>query len=202
MEQINESVVAAERRAQEAYDRALDELRRTGQASSLEAVTLDDEGVAGERIDAELEVVVEWEPATSFELTSGQAPTVTAGAGGPSWVLTVPAHIYRAEEPGARERFRAAESRLYFGLAEPPRVSRRGARPLFDITLAPPTSALVVVIRGNDDLVRQVTTAADWSKVRPPQRNMQMGDSVQPSGQDRRRSRHVQDLRVEFFEHR
>src|SRR5262245_58161285 len=49
MNRINAAVAAAERRAQAAYDKALEELRRTGKGGDIESITLDDEGVAGER---------------------------------------------------------------------------------------------------------------------------------------------------------
>ena len=62
MARIQEAVVAAERKAQAAYDRALKELKQTGKGSSLDGVTLEDEGVAGERIDAELELTITLEP--------------------------------------------------------------------------------------------------------------------------------------------
>ena len=42
MDQINAAVAAAERRAQDAYDKAIEQLRRTGKGSELEAITLDD----------------------------------------------------------------------------------------------------------------------------------------------------------------
>jgi hypothetical protein len=95
MEQINAAVVAAERRAQEAYDKAMEQLRRTGKGSELEVITLDDEGIAGERIDAELEVVIALEPVESFVMESSEAPVVTDGRDGVAFVVTVGPNTYR-----------------------------------------------------------------------------------------------------------
>jgi hypothetical protein len=165
MEGINAAVAAAERRAQAAYDRALEELRRTGKGSDLESITLDDEGIAGERIDAELELVIELQPAASFEIASSQAPQVTAGVRGAVWAVSVPANTYRAKR-GAdlREHFRAAETRVYFGPVQKPMVARKADDPVFVVTVpGGGNGGFAVVLRGNEALLTQVVASADWS---------------------------------------
>lgn len=143
MEEINAAVAAAERRAQASYDRALEQLRKTGKAGELETVTLDDEGAAGERIDAELEVTIELAAAVPFEVASGEAPVVQPGANGVAWVLTLPANTYRPSAgDDRRERFRAAETHLYFGLAAAPQVSRIGDENRYRVTLPSLSSAV------------------------------------------------------------
>jgi hypothetical protein len=166
MEGINAAVAAAERRAQAAYDKALEELRRTGKGSDIETITLDDEGIAGERIDAELELVIELQPIASFEIASGQAPAVAAGARGAAWAVTVPANTYRAKR-GAdlREHFRAAEARIYFGAVQKPVVARKGEEPMFAVSVPASAGGFAVVLRGNETLVQQVGASADWSKL-------------------------------------
>jgi hypothetical protein len=168
MAAINAAVTAAERRAQAAYDRALEQLRKTGKAGALENVSLDDEGIAGERIDADLELTIELAAAEPFELAAGEAPAVSAGANGPSWLVTVPAHAYQtgtgAEQ---RERFRAAETWLYFGLSTVPTVSRIGRQARYAIGIATAADAFAVRLRGNAELVAALAAGADWNQLVP-----------------------------------
>jgi hypothetical protein len=166
MTRINAAVAIAERKAQAAYDKVIEQLRRTGTGSDVESITLDDEGVAGERIDAELELSIELQPAASFAVASGEGPVIAAGTKGPTWVLTIPANTYRSgSDADAREHFRAAEARLYFGALAKPTVARKGDEPLFDVTVATTTNAYAVVVRGNESLLKQVVTGTDWSKL-------------------------------------
>jgi hypothetical protein len=166
MEAINAAVTAAERRAQAAYDRAVEQLRKTGKAGDLEAVTLDDEGIAGERIDAELEVTIELAQAEPFEIASGEPPTVTAGTNGVSWTVAIPANAYRdAQGPDQREHFRAAETRLYFGLSARPVVVGVAGQPRYRVSFTPATASFAVVIRGNAGLVAHLAGDADWSRL-------------------------------------
>ena len=199
MDQINAAVAAAERRAQDAYDKAIEQLRRTGKGSELEAITLDDEGIAGQRIDAELEVVIELQPAESFAMESSEAPVVTEGRSGAAFSVSVGPNIYRPRR-GAdrREQFRAAETRVYFGPVTRPEVTRDGDEPRYRVTIAPSANAFAVVIRGNDTLVNQIASDAEWSRLvehhlallRPTKVGRVEGVSD------------VSDLRVEFLQHR
>ena len=164
MQEINAAVAAAERRAQAAYDKAVEQLRRSGKGGELESVTLDDEGIAGERIDAEQEVTIALARAESFEIASGEAPTVAAGAAGAMWTVTIPANVYRSPAGvSGREHFRAAEVRLYFGISSRPVVSRKANAPVFEVSVSPAAEAFAVVMRGNEGLVRQIATEANWS---------------------------------------
>ncbi len=165
MDKINAAVVAAERRAQDAYDRAIEQLRKTGKGSELEVITLDDEGIAGERIDAELEVVIELQPAGSFAIESSQAPVVHEGPGAVTFSVSVGPNIYRpVRGTDRREHFRAAEIRLYFGPVTRPEVTREGDEPRYRVTVPPSADSFAVVIRGNDTLVRQIADQAVWAR--------------------------------------
>jgi hypothetical protein len=199
MEQINAAVVAAERRAQEAYDKAMEQLRRTGKGSELEVITLDDEGIAGERIDAELEVVIALEPVESFVMESSEAPVVTDGRDGVAFVVTVGPNTYRpVRGADPREHFRAAETRLYFGPVTRPEVTREGDEPRYRVTVTPSADSFAVVIRGNDALVKQIAAEAVWSR---------LAGTPPGSAPSNLRGRvegvsNVPDLRVEFLQHR
>jgi hypothetical protein len=165
---IQAAVVQAERKAQAAYERAVAELKRTGKVSAeLTGISLEDEGIAGEKIDAELELTIDLEPgARSFEMTSSQAPAIAAGTTGMTWLLTIPANTYRdATGSDAREHFRAAEARLYFGTLARPTVSKRDDRPRFSVALTPTADTFTVMIRGNEGLLRSLLAAVDWSAV-------------------------------------
>lgn len=164
MGEINAAVVAAERRAQAAYDKALEQLRRTGKGAELEVITLDDEGIAGERIDAELEAVIELQPVESFSIESSEAPLVAVGHSGAAFSVSVGPNTFR-RTTGAdrREHFRAAEIRLYFGPVTRPEITQEMDQPRYRVTIAPSADGFAVVIRGNAALVRQIASETDWS---------------------------------------
>lgn len=164
MAAIQAAVVAAERKAQAAYDEALAELKRTGKGSDLAGVTLEDEGVAGERIDAELALTIEHTGAASFEVRSSSPPVAAAGTNGPSWVITTPPNTYRDAGDGGREHFAAAEARLFFGVATAPAVTRSGAD-RFQVAVSGGETAFAVVLRGNAALLGDVLAAAQWSRL-------------------------------------
>jgi hypothetical protein len=168
MGNINAAIVAAERRAQAAYDKALEELRRTGTVTDLDSISLDDEGVEGERIDAELEVTIEMERAASYDFASGQPPAVAPGSAGPVWVVRVPENTYRRTQGAdVREHFRAAEARLYFGAVQKPDIARRGDEAHYDVTIRATADAFAVIVRGNAALVKQITETAEWTRLAP-----------------------------------
>lgn len=168
MDRINEAVAAAERRAQAAYDKALAELRRTGRSADFETITLDDEGVAGERIDAELELSIEVQPVTAFEVTSGEPPVVSAGSRGATWTVWIPPNTYRhVSGADLREHFRPAELWVYFGAVAKPEVARKGEEPRYSIALPPVQNAFAVVYRGNETLLKQVSAAVDYAHLVP-----------------------------------
>jgi hypothetical protein len=169
MARIQEAIVTAERKAQAAYDRALEEVKRTGKPTDVAGISLDDEGVAGERIDAELELsIVLQNTAQSFETASSESPTVTAGNNGVAWILRTPANVYRLRSGGAiKEHFRPADAHLYFGALPRPVVTRKGDDDVFLVTVPPAPGAFAVVLRGNEELLTRVLATADWSRLRP-----------------------------------
>jgi hypothetical protein len=170
MARIQAAVEQAERKAQAAYEKALEELRRTGKSSNVDGVTLEDEGIAGERIDAELELVIELNEIASYEIGSSEAPETTAGPNGVTWSIKTNANTYReGDGTSSREHFRPAEARLIFGGVARPGIRRMGDTHRFAVTLAPHPGAFMVVVRGNDALLDQVLAGTDWSPLaRPP----------------------------------
>ncbi len=74
---IQRAVAIAERKAQAAYDRALEEIKRTGKSTDFDGISLEDEGAAGQRLDAELELAIEVTAVSSYEVGTSVAPAVT-----------------------------------------------------------------------------------------------------------------------------
>lgn len=99
MAQIGQSIEAAQRRADAQYEQALAEAKRTGRSQEVDGVSLNDEGPAGARIDAESHVIVE------VALNDQPAPRVTADA--------TPASVSR-DEAGI-ERFHEARASVSVG---------------------------------------------------------------------------------------
>ena len=168
MGRIQEAVVAAERKAQAEYDRALEELRRTGKGTDLDGISLDDEGVAGERIDAELELTIELDAApASFEIATASEPSVTVTTSGAQVVVQIAANTYRdTTTGGARQRFRPAEARIFVGMSARPTIARRDTN-RFAVTLPAPVSGFAVILRGNETLLHSVLSTANWARLRP-----------------------------------
>jgi hypothetical protein len=165
MGRIQDAVITAERKAQAAYDRALDELRRTGKVTDIDGISLDDEGIDGERIDAELELVIEIQEPQSFTVRSGVPPKIVPGnAGGAMWTVSIPGNVYRAVQGNdLREHFRAAETVLYFGSMSRPEIVPKGNDSTFTVSVPSGSQAVTVVLRGNETLLNQVLTSANWS---------------------------------------
>jgi hypothetical protein len=99
MAQIGQSIEAAQRRADLQYERALAEAKRTGRSQDVDGVSLNDEGLAGARIDAESHVLVE----VAFAADVARIVTTSSTAPG----------AYR-DETGV-ERFREAQGTVAAG---------------------------------------------------------------------------------------
>ena len=163
---IQRAVAAAERKAQAAYDRALDELKRTGKTADLDGISLDDEGAAGQRLEAELELTIELVEPAPFQIASNVEPVVTAGPNGVTWQVLVPANaVQEGSGVERRERFTPSQARLLFGAMPRPSVSRVDGQPRYAVTVSAASDGFVVVVRGNDALLKQVLAGADWTRL-------------------------------------
>ena len=99
MAQIDQSINAAQRRADVQYELAIAEAKRTGRSQEVDGVTLNDEGLAGARIDAESHVIVE----VAFADTPARQVTTS----------TTPSGAYR-DDSGV-DRFREAGATVSAG---------------------------------------------------------------------------------------
>jgi hypothetical protein len=174
MAQIGASIDAAQRRAELQYDRAVSEAKRTGRSQDVDGVTLSDEGVAGERIDAEAQVTIDVEfnkALYSRVIASGVEPgearqLVVPGAAA---VITVPSNVYKNKVGDRTEdRFCAAETLVFFGAVARPSVDGRSDN-TFEIVANSPAApggpavrSLVLKLRGNEVLMADLLRKADW----------------------------------------
>ena len=133
MAQIEQSIEAAQRRADLQYERAVAEAKRTGRSQDVDGVTLSDEGLAGARIDAESHVTID------VALNEPSPGGVT--------INNSPSGVYRDEN--GHERFREAQSTVLLGR---PQSSRDAG-----------LSSLAIRLRGNELLIADLLRKTDWN---------------------------------------
>jgi len=173
---IQKAAMQSQQRSQADYEKAVSDFQRTGRVSEIREISLDDDGLAGERYDAESQLIVEARTITMpYRETVGTArlPEVFPGSGGPAAVVRVTAHEYQQAGDGTRPaatRFCAERAWLLFGPASRPVVSPTGPDEAV-IAVDPaggPTGAVatLVTVRGNVDLVDRVLQRADWAALK------------------------------------
>ncbi|MGE0863194.1 MAG: hypothetical protein AB7P34_04760 [Vicinamibacterales bacterium] len=177
MGQIDAAILAAQRRAELQYERALAEAKRTGRSQDVDGVGLSDEGVAGARIDAEAHVGIDVDfnqPSYAYSVTSSIAPASSrvAAVAGAVGVITVPSNTFRIKA-GERteERYCSAETIVFLGGLNPPAVRESGEH-AFEVwaaaSAAPAAStvrSLAVRLRGNQELIADILAKTDWNRV-------------------------------------
>ncbi len=163
MAAIQQEVFAAEQRAQVEFERAREAARRSGAPVPVEGITLDDEGVAGDRADAEERMTIEVEIGAAehvMRIDAIDPPTVTALSGS-TWLVKVSAR----ELPGdgdARAHYYPAQAIVYVASAKP--TFSESARRVFTVRTTG-KDVISVTLRGNSDLIDQVVAQAHWSRV-------------------------------------
>ena len=135
MAQIEESIEAAQRRADVQYERAVAEARRTGRSQEVDGVTLSDEGLAGAKIDAESHVTIE----VLFNQPASGGVTMSS----------TPASVSR--DDNGVERFREGQSTVSLGRTQP--ASGAGL------------SSLVITLRGNEGLIADLLKKSNWNSL-------------------------------------
>lgn len=175
---IQQAAMKSQRRSQGDYEQALSDFARTGRVAGIREISLDDEGVAGQRYDADSHLVLSvasLDDDLSFSVATGIAPGVVTGVAGPATVIRVPANVYKAQaEAGLPpdEHYCAEQAWVVFGASGPATIERREDGPQADVTVpvaVAPTgrrAGLVVTISGNPSLVDQTLRDADWSVLR------------------------------------
>lgn len=172
MAQIENNIEAAQRRATAQYERAVAEAKRTGRSQEVDGVTLSDEGVAGERIDADSHVLIEVlfnQRDYRFRVPGDSEPARFMAFPHPNaYALMVPAHVYKGED-GA-EHFAESQRIVFLGRITEPKAERK-TPDVFEVTAAATSSGttgldgLAVRIRGNNELVTEIFGKADWTQL-------------------------------------
>lgn len=171
MAQIDVNIQAAQRRATVQYEAAVAEAKRTGRSQNVDGVSLNDEGVAGERIDAEsyASVVVEFnEREYRFLVPGTMEPSPMESFTHPnSVVLMVPGHLYK--EDGV-EHYAKSHRIVLLGRNLEHKVTKQKDG-LYLVTAVPATPAtggldsLALHIHGNSELVTDLLAKTDWTQL-------------------------------------
>lgn len=167
MAAIQREVVAAERRAQVEFERAIGSVRETGVPVDVRGVTLSDEGLAGDRADAESRLTVDVEVSSverTLSVAAAVAPRIADEARGAAWVITTPARVL--PESGGRTRYHAAEALLAFAAGAP--SIDAGVSGRFTVRAAPRDAAaplVLVTLRGNGTLIEDVLARGEWARM-------------------------------------
>lgn len=177
MAQIGAAIDAAQKRAEQQYERAIADAKRTGKSQDVDGVGLSDEGVAGARIDADSHVTIDVEfnqPSyeAAVESSVAPAPSRSAAVPGAVAVVTVPSNVYRTKS-GQRmdEKYSSAETIVYFGAVTPPEVRQRSEN-AYQIAASAVTQegagavrTLAIRFRGNEVVIADLLRTADWNQV-------------------------------------
>ena len=171
MAQIDQAIVSAQRRADAEYERAVAEAKRTGRSQEVDGVSLNDEGLAGARIDAESHVTIDVlfnQPSYRFEIASSVEPSIARQVAIPGAVAVIgmASNVFRDEKD--QERFCEAEYQVYLGQVAAPEVRRREDN-RYEVTAGAtssdnvrPVTALVIRLRGNDTLMADILRKTNW----------------------------------------
>lgn len=171
--EIQKAVMASQRQSQADYEQAVSDFQRTGKVGEIREVSLSDEGVAGERYDAESQLTIRaetFEGSHQLTVATARRPEAWAGSGEPI-VVRVAAHTY--QEPGVPGEpgmihFSPEQAWVYFGVQAPLTIAAPdGAAATVSATMAPGAPRGVVVsISGNAGLVDRVLRQSDWERFR------------------------------------
>lgn len=172
--EIQRAAMASQRKSQADYEQALRDFQRTGTVGDIREISLRDDGVAGERYDAESQLTIradEFDDAHAFSVGTSRLPEAVPASAGPAVIVRVAANTYRepgtAGDPGLT-RFCAEQAWVYFGALTTPVITRRSDdSAAVSVARAPGASRGVVVsISGNVELVNRVLQQADWGSLK------------------------------------
>jgi hypothetical protein len=172
MAQIESNIQAAQRRAEVQYEAALAEAKRSGRSQAVDGVTLSDEGVAGERIDAESQatIVVEFHEREYRYLVPGtmEPSPVDTFPHADSTVLMTPGHLYKDE--AGTEHWAESHRIVLLGRNLDTKVTKQRDG-LYRVTAVPTTPAttgldsLSLHVRGNSELVSDILAKTNWAQL-------------------------------------
>jgi hypothetical protein len=176
---IQKAAMQSQQRSQADYDKAVRDFERTGRTSEIREISLRDDGLAGERYDAESQLTVEAEllgVPHLITVATARLPEAFPGTDGPAAIVRVAANEYQEPGDGATPgtpRFCAEQAWVFVGPVAPPvvaRTSERGAT--VSVARAPASGSgqvVMITIRGNVELVDRVLHRANWALLRAGQ---------------------------------
>jgi len=165
---IEKNIEAAQRKAAAQYERAVAEAKRTGKSQEVDGVSLSDEGIEGQKIDAESQVTIDVafnHPAYRYLIDAPADPVKSTQAGAMTIVSFAPG-VYR--DADKQDRFFAAETVIFLGQFAEPTVTKRGDNSYELFAAATPTdrnglNTLVVRYKGNEVLVKELVSKTVWA---------------------------------------
>lgn len=168
MAQIDRNIAAAQRKAEAQYEHALAEVKRTGKSQDVDGVSLADEGVDGEKIDADSHVTIEVlfnRPDYRFAIRGRVEPGT--GLPIPLNYLNVFAHTYKEDPRTGPEHYKEAERLVFLGTFGKPHVTQRVREAVYDILVTPASAQATIVVRmrGNQALVEDITAKTNWNQL-------------------------------------
>ena len=175
-QEIQKAAMSSQLRSQDDYERAVKEFERTGRAPTVREITLRDDGLAGERYDAESQLTIVAQtiaPGHQFTISTSVLPVMSTEVPG-LLVVRVAANAYQEPEssglPGMGH-YSPEQALVFFGPVGTPVITpREGADVEIAMTAGGQPAAgrpgAVVWISGNAGLVDQVLTKGEWSVLR------------------------------------
>jgi hypothetical protein len=171
-EAIQKAAMQSQQRSQADYEKALSDFQKTGRTDEIREISLRDDGLAGERYDAESQLTIEIHAvdlAHRLSVATSRPPEVFPGAGRVTAIVRVAANEY--DEPAdatapRQTRFCAEQAWVLFGPVARPVVSRTSEREAA-VSVAAASGAgdgrvVVISMRGNVEMVDRVLQHADW----------------------------------------
>jgi hypothetical protein len=131
---------------------------------TLQGISLDDEGVAGDRADADERMTIEIETGRAehvARIEAADAPLLSDTARGAAWLVKTAAREIRREGE-LRPQYFPAQAIVYFSSAKPA-ISQTA--PGVYTARATGDNVIAVILRGNGELIDRVIAQADWSRV-------------------------------------
>jgi hypothetical protein len=174
-EDIQKAAMASQRQSLADYEQAVSDFQRTGRVGSIREISLSDDGLAGERFDAESQLTIRaelFDGTYSFTVATSQMPrALPATGGGPALIIRVAANSYRdaaTPDGSGQAKFCPEQAWVFFGALRPADITRADETRVGASvgTVLPASRGLVVTMSGNVELVDRVLRQADWSVLR------------------------------------
>ena len=172
---IQKAAMQSQQRSQADYDKAVSDFQKTGRVSEIREISLRDDGLTGERYDAESQLTIDARVVDlpqRLTVGTGRLPEMFPGSSAAAAIIRVAANEY--QEPGesgapSATRFCPEQAWLLFGPIGAPAVSRTNQHEAAIAVTGPAGAgsgkAILISLRGNVELVDRVLQRANWALV-------------------------------------